>query len=86
MSKVVQAPGGGEPELRALANRERKTRDKWLSFKKRLRAGKSLPPDCADEKFRLEEAKFDGAMKMIEERRRKLTTREVGKGQAPAQG
>jgi len=84
MSKGVQVLGGSEQELRELANRERKTRDKWLSFKKRLRASKSLAPDYADEKYREAEAKYDGAMKMIEERREKLMTQDVGIGQAPA--
>ena len=59
MSKVVQHLGNREQELRELAIRERKIRDKWLSFKKRLRANKSLDPDYAEERYRQEEAKFN---------------------------
>ena len=73
-----------EQELWELANRERKTRDKWLSFKKRLRASKHLAPEFADEKYREAEAKFDGARKRIEERREKLMKHDTGPGQAPA--
>ena len=66
MSKVV------EQELRELTRRERKLRDKWLSFKKRLRANKSLDPDCADERYRQAEAKFDVAMQRLQEQREKF--------------
>lgn len=72
MRKGVPQPGGSEEALRELAARERKTRDKWLSFKKQLRTNKSLAPDDADEKYREAEVKFDDAMKAIDERREKL--------------
>jgi len=72
MRKGVPQPGGSEESLRELAARERKTRDKWLSFKKQLRTNKSLAPEDADEKYREAEVKFVDAMKAIDERREKL--------------
>jgi hypothetical protein len=72
MSKGVRQPGNSEQELKALAGRERKVNDKWVSFKKKLRANKSLDPDYADEKYREEEAKYNDAMKSIEEEREKI--------------
>ena len=72
MRKGVPQPGGSEEALRELAARERKTRDKWLSFKKQLRTNKSLAPDDADEKYREAEVKFVDAMKAIDERRENL--------------
>jgi len=64
--------GESEQKLRELATRERKTRDKWLSLKKRLRTNKRLAPEVADETYRAAEATFDRAMKMLEDRREKL--------------
>jgi hypothetical protein len=73
MSEDVQPPGAHEQMLTALDYQERKIRDKWVSFKKRLRADKSLDPDCADQKFREEEAKYEEAMNLISEQREHLT-------------
>ena len=75
MSKGIQQPDQTEQALRELAGQERKIRDKWVSFKKKLRATKGLDPDYADEKYREEEAKFDGAMRLIDERRERLLSK-----------
>ncbi len=72
MTKTTRHSDQTEQELKELAGRERKTRDKWVSFKKKLRATNCLDPDYTDQKFREEQAKFDAAMRLIDERRAKV--------------
>ena len=72
MSNGIPHPHKAEQDLSELLGQERKVRDKWLSFKKKLRATKGLDPDYADQKYRNEEAKFEAAMQLIRERRGKL--------------
>jgi len=75
--RPVPNPDQPEQKLRELAGRELKTREKWVSFKKKLRANKGIDPDLADQKYRDEEAKFDAEMRLIDERRAKLMAKAV---------
>ena len=69
MAKPVQKSDANEQELMELADREEKLRDKWVAFKKKLRATKGIDPDYADQKFREEEVKFERAMELINQQR-----------------
>jgi hypothetical protein len=60
-----------------LTDLERKVKGKWVSFKKELRANKSLDPDYAEEKFRAEKAKYDVALKSIEKEREKVVVKSL---------
>ena len=77
MTQSTPQPDRTEQELRELAGRERKAREKWVSFKKKLRLTKGLDPDTADRKFRVEEAKFEAEMRLIDERRAKVMAKAV---------
>jgi hypothetical protein len=65
MSEGVQPP-------EELDRRERKIKEKWVSFKKTLRTNRSLDPDHAAEKFREAGAKYDAEMKLIDEARQRM--------------
>jgi len=68
MSEGVRPPG-------ELDQRERKIKEKWVSFKKKLRTNRSLDPDHAAEKFREAEARYDAEMKLIEAARQRSLIR-----------
>jgi hypothetical protein len=69
MSEGTQPQKDRDQELGALTKQERKAKGKWVSFKKALRADRSIDPDCADEKYREEEAKYEETMKLINAQR-----------------
>lgn len=77
MSGPIQQQRDFDHELRAFARRERKLQRKWESFKKKLRGNKSLDPDCATEKFGAELAKYETAMKLIDEAREQINAKAV---------
>jgi hypothetical protein len=72
MSEEVEQTGDSDQELRLLAVQERKLKGKWESFKKVLRGNKTLDPDCASRKFDQEQAKYEEAMKLIEQEREQI--------------
>jgi hypothetical protein len=72
MTKAIQKSDGSDQKLTELANREQKLRDKWVSFKKKLRASKGVDPDFADWKYREEEAKFERALELINQQRNRI--------------
>ena len=69
MSEGAQPQTDRDQELGALAKQERKAKGKWVSFKKALRANRSIDPDYADKKYREEEAKYAETMKLINAQR-----------------
>ena len=73
MKHDIQPRRDHEQALIDLDNRERKTREKWVAFKKALRADHNLEPDSAALKFCAEEAKYEAAMKWIDQQRAHVT-------------